>query len=374
ICAVLAGILPAILLLAFAKARVGAVARGIQLASAVLLAAQLIGNLATFFSALFVIGNGAFDWLPGCTVLSDFIGIFRSLFHIGWYGVFYTLRYAVAALLLCASSAILLCSNVLVLLISTEFVPFPAAVPARSRVYEMLGFPPSPVEALGGMQQPLFSSSPREESDTMGHNESDFQSTVGAGHAARPTTTPFELTQTKNIALCVLFSFLTCSIYYFYWKYTMMRRIRLLNGDDSSPILELVWMLIPGVSYIYGLYWYFTRAGKLSDGAAHYDVSIVNNSILYLVLAVLGFTLINDCLIQNDLNTIARTLNHQSFKPNLGTQFTDEVHKATQSAAESLHPTHDPMERLVKLNELLKAGIITQAEFDERKAALLKQI
>ena len=46
---------------------------------------------------------------------------------------------------------------------------------------------------------------------------------------------------------------------------------------------------------------YMVKAGE------NYNVKIEDNSILYLILTIFGFGIVTYCLVQNDLNTIAKT-------------------------------------------------------------------
>jgi hypothetical protein len=107
----------------------------------------------------------------------------------------------------------------------------------------------------------------------------------------------------KSIGLCILFSFITFGIYGLYWLYTLCKNIKLLNGEPPSCGGEFCLnIFVP----IYGYYWIYTRSKKLSGAAWRRGIPTSDNSTLYLVLAILGLSLVSYALIQNDLNTAAR--------------------------------------------------------------------
>lgn len=72
----------------------------------------------------------------------------------------------------------------------------------------------------------------------------------------------------RNIALCIILSIITCGIY--------------------------------------GLYWYYTAAGKVGE-VQEFDRRPRDGSlgILYLLLALFGFSIVSMALMQNELNKVA---------------------------------------------------------------------
>lgn len=56
---------------------------------------------------------------------------------------------------------------------------------------------------------------------------------------------------------------------------------------------------------IYGIYWNYTIGKKMYEAGRKYGKSIDDNSIIYLLLSIFGLSLVNYCLIQNDLNKFA---------------------------------------------------------------------
>ena len=56
---------------------------------------------------------------------------------------------------------------------------------------------------------------------------------------------------------------------------------------------------------IFGIYWHYTLGKKLYEAGQKHNKMIADNSILYLILCLFGFGIINYCLIQNDINKFA---------------------------------------------------------------------
>ncbi len=116
---------------------------------------------------------------------------------------------------------------------------------------------------------------------------------------------PDEFRQEKNIAVCIILSFVTCSIYMWFWMYSVVKKIRMLNGDQSDMVGEyLLLMLVP----YYNVYWVYTRGKAISEAAARRGIQIADNSVVYLILNILGLSIVSYAMIQNDLNKLARML------------------------------------------------------------------
>lgn len=113
----------------------------------------------------------------------------------------------------------------------------------------------------------------------------------------------------RNIAVAVILTLITCGIYGIYWFIVLTDEAKEAAGDTelSSGGLAFVFTLL--TCGIYGIYWAY-RMGQIMHKAGEKNkLSIADNSVLYLVLQLLGFGIIDYCLIQNDLNTIIRSTN-----------------------------------------------------------------
>lgn len=105
----------------------------------------------------------------------------------------------------------------------------------------------------------------------------------------------------RSIPLCIILSLVTCGLYSLYWFVVMTDDANsLLEDEQTSGVLSLVLFFV--TCGIYGIYWNYQMGKKLYDAGNKNHVGIQDYSILYLVLSLLGFTVVNYCLIQNDLN------------------------------------------------------------------------
>jgi cytochrome bd-type quinol oxidase subunit 2 len=103
----------------------------------------------------------------------------------------------------------------------------------------------------------------------------------------------------RNIVTCILLTLITCGIYGIYWIVMMTKEAVSVKDPADSAILEIVLMLLlPFVGF-------FLTEKKFAEGCAARGIAHEDRSILYLILGILGFGIVNYCLMQNDLNNIA---------------------------------------------------------------------
>lgn len=116
----------------------------------------------------------------------------------------------------------------------------------------------------------------------------------------------FYMLKQRNIALCIIFSFLTCGIYQIYWFVCMVDELNLSAEEEGATSGIAVFLLSLVTCGIYQIYWYYKAGEKVNAARALRGQSAdTNNSILYLILSIFGLAIVNDCLIQNELNQFA---------------------------------------------------------------------
>lgn len=103
----------------------------------------------------------------------------------------------------------------------------------------------------------------------------------------------------RNIALCVIFSILTCGLYGLYWIVPCTDEMDLVVQTDyhTSGILAVVFSLL--TCGIYGIYWAYKMGEKLNAAQGNQSGS---NHILFLILSIFGLNIVNLCLLQNEIN------------------------------------------------------------------------
>ena len=108
----------------------------------------------------------------------------------------------------------------------------------------------------------------------------------------------------RDIALAIVLSIITCGIYGIYWFVVMTNESNEVSGDTgASGGLAVVYSII--TCGIYSFYWNYKMGQKMYNAGKKYNKDIQDNSVLYLVLSLFGLSIVNYCLIQNDLNKFA---------------------------------------------------------------------
>lgn len=103
----------------------------------------------------------------------------------------------------------------------------------------------------------------------------------------------------RNIVTAVILSIITCGIYGIYWVICLAREAVSVKDPEDSGILEIVLMLfLPFLGF-------FLAEKKLAEGCQAKGIAHSDNSILYLILGLVGLGIVNYCMMQNDLNRIA---------------------------------------------------------------------
>ncbi len=106
----------------------------------------------------------------------------------------------------------------------------------------------------------------------------------------------------RNIVLSIVLSFVTCGLYLFYWMATVTNDANIVsdeNSDTSGGMVVLFSLITCG---IYTIYWYYKMGKKLYTAGLKSAKPISDNSVVYLLLGLIGFGIVNYCMIQSDLN------------------------------------------------------------------------
>lgn len=109
----------------------------------------------------------------------------------------------------------------------------------------------------------------------------------------------------RSIPLAIIFSILTLGIYSIYWIVVMTDDAARLSGtaELSGGKTILFSLLTCG---IYTFYWNFKIGKMMATAQEKAGVKSEDRSTLYLVLSIIGLCIISMCLIQSDLNALAR--------------------------------------------------------------------
>ncbi|MBR3249076.1 MAG: DUF4234 domain-containing protein [Clostridia bacterium] len=109
----------------------------------------------------------------------------------------------------------------------------------------------------------------------------------------------------RNIVVAILLSIITCGIYGIYWFITMTDDVGKANEDpDFTGVKAFLFALI--TCGIYGIYWNYKIGKEMYEANQKRGINTSDNSVLYLILSIFGLSIVTYCLVQNELNTIAR--------------------------------------------------------------------
>ena len=111
-----------------------------------------------------------------------------------------------------------------------------------------------------------------------------------------------------NIALNIVFTFLTCGLFNLYWNYRQMEACNdLLDREEFSFGL---WLLLVIVTCgIYHLFYQYKMGAAINEIQASYRLHVTDGlPALSLISAILGVGIVADCIHQYELNRIEAEL------------------------------------------------------------------
>lgn len=105
----------------------------------------------------------------------------------------------------------------------------------------------------------------------------------------------------RNVALCVILTLITCGFYGIYWFIVMTNEVGTLSGDDSFSGVKylLLGIITCGIWFIV---WHYQIGKKIAEAQAIRGMRETDNSVLYVVLGLFGFSIVTYALVQSDLN------------------------------------------------------------------------
>ncbi|CEJ73588.1 hypothetical protein JGS6364_06961 [[Clostridium] sordellii] len=108
----------------------------------------------------------------------------------------------------------------------------------------------------------------------------------------------------RNPIIQLLLSIVTCGIWSIVWLYKILEDTSaLVPEEDLNPGLSLVLTIV--TCGLYGIYLNYKIAKMLVFAGEERNIRISDNAILYIILSVFGFGLVNYIIMQSDLNKFA---------------------------------------------------------------------
>jgi len=106
----------------------------------------------------------------------------------------------------------------------------------------------------------------------------------------------------RSVALAIILSIITCGIYFYYWLHRIMDTLYRANGRPSTAGMDIVLTII--TCGIYGIYLMY-KAGKLeAELYAKLGLGIKDDSLVYLLITIFGFSVIAYAILQNNINQL----------------------------------------------------------------------
>lgn len=111
----------------------------------------------------------------------------------------------------------------------------------------------------------------------------------------------------RDIVTCVILSFITCGIYGIIWFINLTDDAARANNNPnfSGGTSFLLTLVTCG---IYSIYWNYKMGKEIYNAKISRGMPASDQSILYLVLGLFRLEIVNYCLMQNDLNEMARAI------------------------------------------------------------------
>ena len=109
----------------------------------------------------------------------------------------------------------------------------------------------------------------------------------------------------RDIVVSILLSIVTCGIYGIYWFITLTDDASKANNDPNFTGVN-AFLLTLVICGIYGIYWNYKIGKEMFEANQKRGITASDNSTLYLILSIFGFSIVTYCIVQNELNTIAK--------------------------------------------------------------------
>ena len=109
----------------------------------------------------------------------------------------------------------------------------------------------------------------------------------------------------RDIAIAIILTIVTCGIYSIYWFIVLTDDVKTVSEDNNFPSGGLAFLLSIITCGIYGIYWAYKMGELMKIAQSKRSLPVKDNSIVYLILQLLGFGIVDYIMIQSDLNAIA---------------------------------------------------------------------
>lgn len=102
----------------------------------------------------------------------------------------------------------------------------------------------------------------------------------------------------RSIPICVILSIVTLGIYAIYWFIVMTNETNALAPNNATASGGKAFLFCIITCGIYSIYWNYKLGAKVDEMKG----TDGNTGIMYLIIGLIGFSIINFCLTQSELN------------------------------------------------------------------------
>lgn len=106
----------------------------------------------------------------------------------------------------------------------------------------------------------------------------------------------------RSPALVIIFSIITCGIYALVWIYMFANELKqYLEKPEINPGLDLILCII---CFPYLYYWAYKYGQLIKEAQKKANIEVEDNSVLYVIIAVLGFFIVDMAIMQSSVNKV----------------------------------------------------------------------
>ena len=109
----------------------------------------------------------------------------------------------------------------------------------------------------------------------------------------------------RDIVKAIIFSIITLGIYSIYWFVKLTDESNVLSTDANQTSGITAFLLTLVTCGIYGFYWAYKRGEIIDNYMQSKGMQGSNNAVIYLVLSIVGLSIVTYVLLQSELNKAA---------------------------------------------------------------------
>lgn len=106
----------------------------------------------------------------------------------------------------------------------------------------------------------------------------------------------------RSVATAIILSIFTCGIYGIIWMISLSNEVSAFNGENQEGGMEFLLSIVTCGIYYY--YWNYKMGQKLVRAKQRAGQYAQDNSVLYLILAIFGLSIVSMALMQSQANEI----------------------------------------------------------------------